>query len=294
GQDVNILGIRVGEQANIADAEIRRYQSEIDFWAKIQQDAIDRGNLTLAQEAQMRQGELQQQMLEVQARQQDVTQRGDTIDAQLTQNQQNLDNANSLRDHAISIGNLELQTQAEERIRAFQQQDVTLRQHQQQISTAQTGIGAQQGSADVLAGIASSFGQIEQQRDQELARLAANPRDFLQLQYGLGQGESFLNQLLSGQPLGGQSTLQIGDTPTLGGGFERLVDQLTARPDIARFDEATEAARRLAEMGQNVPQAPDLASLTTIDPAPMKTRPNVPKNSAVRGRSFAPINTLPL
>jgi len=135
--------------------------------------------------------------------------------------------------NAIAQGNLALAQQTEARIARIQQR-------QQQLE-------ASLGRAQGIAGLASSRGNIEAQRAQFLSQLAANPRDFAQLNIGLGGGQGFLGQLLNRQPVGGQSTSLIGQTPTLGADFQRLLQSITARPDVPLFEEA-------ADLFRNVPQ----------------------------------------
>ena len=137
------------------------------------------------------------------------------------------------QNNAIAQGNLALAKQTEARIAEIQRR-------QQQLD-------ASLGRAQGIAGLAQSRGQIEAQRASELARLAANPRDFRQLDIALGGGQSAIGNLLGGRPVGGRSTSLIGDTPTLGEDFQRLLQSITARPDIPLFDEA-------ADLFRNVPQ----------------------------------------
>ena len=135
--------------------------------------------------------------------------------------------------NAIAQGQLALARQTEARIAQIQRR-------QQQLDAA---LGKAQG----IAGLASSRGNIEANRAQFLSQLAANPRDFAQLNIGLGGGQPFLSNLLNKKPIGGQSTSLIGDTPTLGAQFQKLLEAITARPDVPLFDEALQAF-------QNVPQ----------------------------------------
>ena len=62
----------------------------------------------------------------------------------------------------------------------------------------------------------------------------------MQSQIALGGGQSFIQSLLQGQQVGGQSTGLIGDTPTLGQGFANALAQITARPEQELFQQASE------------------------------------------------------
>ena len=67
----------------------------------------------------------------------------------------------------------------------------------------------------------------------------------------------------------------------------RVTAGLKWAPEM-RINAVTITARTIAFASATPvsPSAPDRASFTTTDPPPIKTRPNVPMNSAVRGRSF--------
>ncbi len=146
---------------------------------------------------------------------------------------------------------LELRRLQEQHTFAIATQDLALRTRTEariaQIQRRQQQLDAALGKAQGIAGLASSRGNIEAQRSQSLSQLAANPRDSRQLNIALGGGQSFISNLLNKQPVGGQSTALIGDTPTLGADFQKLLQAITARPDIPLFDEALQAF-------QNVPQ----------------------------------------
>lgn len=146
---------------------------------------------------------------------------------------------------------LELRRLQEQHNFAIATQDLALRRQTEariaEIQRRQQQLDAALGRAQGIAGLASSRGNIEAQRSQFLSQLAANPRDFAQLNIGLGGGQSFLGNLLGNRPVGGQSTSLIGNTPTLGADFQRLLQAVTARPDVPLFEEALEGFRNVPE-----------------------------------------------
>ncbi len=148
---------------------------------------------------------------------------------ELMQAQLELEQLNSEHTRAINAGNLALARQIEARMAENQRRQLEL----------EGVLGAGQG----LSGIGSSLGQLSNQRQQFLSELAANPRDFAQLNIGLGGGESVFNQLLTGQQVGGQSTSLIGQTPTLGRNFNELLRQVNQRPELGIFEEAADRFR---------------------------------------------------
>ena len=149
--------------------------------------------------------------------------------------------------NAIARGQLALARRTEARIDRIQTRQNQLEQQRIRLDRQRLGVEASLGRAQGISGLASSRGQIEAQRASELSRLAANPRDFAQLNIGLGGGQGFIGQLLNQQGVGGQSTSLIGGTPTLGADFQRLLQSITARPDVPLFEEA-------ADLFRNVPQ----------------------------------------
>jgi len=142
------------------------------------------------------------------------------------------------RAHEIARGELQLAQRTEARIRAMELHRIRL---DQQRLILERSLGGAQG----LAGLAASRGDIEARRQQFLSELAANPRDFPQYQIAAGGGTSFLPQILSGQAAPGQSPALAGATPYLGAGYQRLLEQVTARPDVPLFKEAEKRFRTL-------------------------------------------------
>ncbi len=152
---------------------------------------------------------------------------------------------------------------------------VQQQQFQQQFALSQQRLGldaqGQQisgvlGAGNLQAGLASSLGNIEAQRAQFLSELAANPRDFEQLNIMLGgpQG-SFLSQLAQGEQVGPQSTRNISG-PTLGAGFQRLLDAVLARPDLDLFNQASARANQIPSFGQFPQVGPEIPQFG-IEPA---------------------------
>lgn len=302
GQDQFEFGVTSGLDRDIfeLDQEISRGRLSLDQLIAageltLGRDAEDRllelgrGGLSLDQLRTAIEASLGQQGINLDARGQDVTQRGQDITAglgfqglQLDQRAQDitlrlqdinaqlqttslrLQEAQSLRNHAISIGDLALRRDAEERLRAEQQQLMALQQYAAALASSQQQIDAQTSAASEFGDLASSFGNIELQRDLELARLAANPRDFVQLSIAQGGGTSFLDNLAAGRPIGAQGIGQIGEQGLLGAGFDQLVSSLNDRPDLAFFDRATSAIERLQGLGGNAPQAPTLEQLLQL------------------------------
>src|SRR3990167_5973620 len=127
--------------------------------------------------------------------------------------------------------------------RYAEQQGVALGQRAQDVTQrGQTleGRVAQAGAFGQLAG-------LEQQRQQNLQALAADPRDFMQLGFAMGGGQNFLNQLLEGRGVTGQSATAAGETPLLGAGFDRLMSQIGPTP-MADY-----AAMTAARVGAGAP-----------------------------------------
>jgi len=179
---------------------------------------------------------------------------------ELLQAQLELDQLNSEHARAIADGNLQLARQIEARIDAAQRRQLQL----------EGVLGAGQG----LSGIGSSLGGIQAQRQQFLSQLAANPRDFAQLNIGLGGGESIFNQLIGGQQVGGQSTSLIGGTPTLGRDFAELLRQVNQRPELPIFEEAAERFRSIpgfAKGGQRLVTDEPMVAIGQISGQPRFT-----------------------
>jgi hypothetical protein len=159
---------------------------------------------------------------------------------QLEENRFELEQAQNAWQQAIAEGNLALARQQEARIAQLQERQFQFEQHVQQ---ARLQLESQLGGAQGLAGIGSSLGSIEAQRAQFLSDLAANPRDRRQTNIALGGGTSYLDQLLQGQRPEGQGVNRIGNQPLLGEAWQRLVDAVTARPDLPFFEEAAQGFR---------------------------------------------------
>jgi hypothetical protein len=187
--------------------------------------------------------------LATQARGQDVTQRGQDIGAQLAMHQGRLQDLASQRQDAVDRGQLELARAIEGRMRAEMQQAAMLQQHQQALGAAGLGIEAQRGAGGLMAQLAGP-----------MAELQANPRNFMELQFQLGGGQNFLNQIMARQPIGSQSAANITGSPVPG--FRGAGDVQSI------FQQAMEAAQQLSQMGQNVPGAPDLQTLLGMGQLP--------------------------
>ncbi len=174
------------------------------------------------------------------------------LQAQIAGNNQQIDMFSQQWQAANAIGDLQGQQDAELRLRAAQQQQAALQQQSLMLESQRLGVQAQTSGGNIAANLAVT----EQQRLSELQQLAANPRDFAQLQFALGSGESFIQDLLNGIAPGGQSVFGIGDTPLLGSGFDQLISQLGQRP---AFDEALGIAQGLGGF-----QAPSTISMQDI------------------------------
>jgi hypothetical protein len=251
------------EQAIAAqDIELRR-QIETRIAANEQTRLqLERDAHTLALLQTQIDARLRQQELLTQQRGQDVTQRGQDIGAQIAMHQARLQDLASQRQDAVARGDLELARAIEMRMRAEMQQAATLQQHQQALGAAGLGIEAQTGAAGTMAQLAGP-----------MAELQANPRNFMELQFQLGGGQNFLNQLMAGQPIGSQSAANITGSPAPG--FRGAGDVQSI------FQQAMAAAQQLSQMGQNVPGAPNLQALLGLGqlppmapmPAPIPTPP---------------------
>ena len=187
--------------------------------------------------------------LDLQSRQLDLTQRGQDIERQLEETNQAIARERQDVDRFIQAGQLHLAQQAEQRIREMEQQRIQLDRQRLQLEQERFEVERDLGfaglgldSAAQLGQQAANLGNIEARRAEFLSELAANPRDFAQLNIGLGGGQSFMNQLLGGQTPTGQSTAMIGQTPTLGPAWDQLVQAVTARPDLELFNQAQQAA----------------------------------------------------
>ncbi len=166
------------------------------------------------------------------------------LQAQSQREQQQLELNQLQEQHSFQIANgqLELARQTEARIAAMQERQFALDQFIQQ---AQLQLDAQLGGAQGLAGIGTSVGNQSVQRQQFLSNLAANPRDFEQLQIALGGGSSFLDAISQGQRPEGQGINRAQENLPLGQGFLDLLSAVTARPEDAFFNEAAEGFRNI-------------------------------------------------
>ena len=144
--------------------------------------------------------------------------------------------------HAIATGQLQLARQMEARIAAMEKRQFNLKSFIQQ---QQLQLDSQLGSAQGLAGIGRDVGNQSVQRQQFLSNLAANPRDFEQLQIALGGGSSFLDAISQGQRPEGQGINRAQENLPLGQGFLDLLSAVTARPEDAFFQQAAEGFQNI-------------------------------------------------
>lgn len=241
---------------------------------------------------------LQQAELEVRVRGQD-------IEAGTRFNELLVDAWEVVNKTAIDLGNLELGRFAQERLAAQQRQQVALDQYDAALAGQGLRVEAQRGAATQMTQLASQFGQIEARNRENLLEMAANPRDWAQLQIAMGGGQNPLAALMQGRTPGGQSVGRI-QGPTLGADFGRLVAAATERRDIPYFEEARGMIRGLQGYGQQVPQAPSLGmlqglgrvpqmgALPTMAPQPTFQMPNLPGFGPIPGledflRNLAPL-----
>ena len=184
--------------------------------------------------------------LDIDRRRNDLIARGQDIDLQIataTQELQaaqlELDRLNSDRNLQISLGQIELATTTEARIREFAQKTHELNQQIFALDQQRTAINAQIDAANALGTMGADLGDLEFRRDELLANLAANPRDFNELQLQLGGDNSFIDQLLGNEAVTGRSTRLIGES-VLGPAWESLVASLNQRPELDFFDQAAD------------------------------------------------------
>jgi hypothetical protein len=254
-----------GQDINAALTMLQLVQQEADSQRR---DAIARGDLALAGRAEERATLALQLSTQLEQRSQDITVRGQDINAALQTNQLLLNAWAIGNDFAISAGNLQLAQETEQRLRAELQQQVALSQFEAELSSAGLGIQAQTSAAGQAGQLAVGLGNIEARRAEFLSELQVNPRDFIQLQNLLGGGQNFLRQLASGQPFEGQGIGRGAGIPALGAGFDRLASAVTERRDLPLFQQASDLIGGLAGMARNVPQAPSLASLQGLGQLP--------------------------
>ncbi|KKN69045.1 hypothetical protein LCGC14_0445170 [marine sediment metagenome] len=191
---------------------------------------------------QFRPGELEllQEQNNLERRQQDLTVEQENLNRQ----QRELE---SQRQFQIARGQLQLARQTERRIGEIQRAQQALAVRAQGLEEQRfaleeeaTRFGLQISKAAQQGQLATAQGNIAARRAEFLSGLLANPRDFVQSQIALGGGQSFIQSLLQGQQVGGQSTGLIGDTPTLGQGFANALAQINARPEQDLFQQASE------------------------------------------------------
>ncbi len=169
------------------------------------------------------------------------------LDQEIQRGRLALDELNSEHARAIASGNLALARQIEARLAQAQQ-------HQQRLEAQQLALSVANSQGQLGLGI----GNLEARRSEFLSQLAANPRDFAQLNIALGGGQSFIKQLIGGQQVTGQSTQRIGDTPLLGTQFQELLRQVTARPEQKLLGQAAQGFQNvgLAKGGSLVTDEP--------------------------------------
>ncbi len=218
---------------------------------------------------QFRPGELEllQEQNDLERRQQDLSVQQENLNRQ----QRELE---SQRQFQIARGQLRLAQQTERRIGEIQRAQQALAVQAQGLEDRrfaleeeatrfgmQTSLAAQQGQ------LATAQGNIAARRAEFLSGLLANPRDFVQSQIALGGGNSFVQQLLGGQQIGGQSTGLIGETPTLGQGFANALAQITARPEEDLFRQAGET---LGQIPSQFGPAQELQALGRTNPGALQ------------------------
>ena len=203
-----------------------------------------------------------QAQLDIQREANRLTERGQDITAELTRIGHEIVALRDQQANAIAQGNLALSRQIETRMAQNEDRRIALEGERNDIQRQQLGINqqlaniqAQQaaisgtlGAGNLLGQIGTNLGNIEARRSENLAQLAANPRDFPQLNIALGGGTSFLDQLLGREQVGPQGTRQI-NQPTLGPGFQRLIDAVTQRPDLDYFQQAAQRAGEIPAFG---------------------------------------------
>ncbi len=194
------------------------------------------------QEFEQRQAELDRLIDENKISAQQAIARGDRISAERIQEQARFMEALQLQ-YAQERDNLD---------RQIAQQGLNQNTRQQDINQRDTDISAGlQGSDQTLRGLTSSgqqFGSLaalEQDRQARLQNLAANPRDFMEMNFALGNGQSFLNELALGRSPGGQSaTTGLDPLGASRGSLNDLIAQLNQTP---AFDAAFNAAGNLGD-----------------------------------------------
>ena len=232
------------------------------------ENAIAQGNLQLAIDTQKQIAALEQQKNTLAARGQDVTQRGQDIEAEIAAGNQQLEHDRILLDQAKMQGDQTLARDIEARMRTTQQQNAVLDQQRIDLERSGQGTSAVQGAGDLQARMAQALGDIEARRNEFQTELYANPRDYIQSQVALGGGRNPIEQLLQTGTLGSSSIGNIGGTPMVGQGFQDLVDAISARPDLAYFDEAMQTSRDLKARAGELPPGMTLEEILKLGALP--------------------------
>ncbi len=220
---------------NTASAEkieaARRYMEALQLRYTQERDVLDRY--------------LQQYQLATSTRGQDITQRGQSIDAMVALNSELISLYQAEGQIADMAGAQDLARDAEDRLRSTQQQTAALDQFSAELSASAQSLQAQTMGGQQLGTLAG----LEQQRQQDLIGLSQDPRDFMGLMNAMGGGQNFLNQLSAGRPITGQSAT-TGMAPIQQGTLDQLLSMIGPTPV---FDQATAAAGAL---GQFQPPTP--------------------------------------
>ena len=259
GQDISQRGQDIGAGLDVLGLQNQQYGWQM-------QDAINRAQL--------------QQTGQLDQRGQDISQRGQDLDSQIAYGNQQIQLYAQQRQDALDRGDLALAQDVEQRMRGEMQQNAYLQSQSIQMRGFEGGNTALQGAGNISANLAASLGQQQTQRASDLARTMANPRDFAQYQYMIGNGPSFLEQIASGQPMTGQSAVQGTGIPALGEGFNQGLAAMMDRPELALYEQAANQARQLGDRAGQAPQM-DLDYLMGFgnnlpDLAPMPGQVNAP------------------
>lgn len=269
GQDIT----QRGQDINAQLTQLQLQYQDLDSQRR---DAIARGDQQLAARIEQRMGFIAESSNAIAQGQQNVDVAGLDLQGQIAENRFQIDLFSQQWQAARAQGDLQGQQDAELRLRAAQQQQTALQQQSLALDAQGLGVQAQTSGGNILTQLANT----EQQRLSELQRLSSNPRDFAQLQFALGGGESFIQNLLGGIAPGAQSVTQIGDTPTLGAGFEQLVSMLGQRP---AFESALGVGQNLGNF--QVPETislEDILALGALPPLqPLPQFPGAPELSPI-------------
>ena len=257
---------RLQQLANDADVAIAEGNRQSAERIENQKRYIEALQLQYAQKRDTLDRQLQQYQLATSTRGQDITQRGQSIDAQIAQNQQRIDQYRAEVQAAQISGDQAAQRDAEARLRSAQQQAAILDAFSATLSGSAQQLQAQTVGGQQLGALAG----LEQQRQQDLIRLSQDPSDFMGLLNSLGQGRNFLQQLAAGQPVTGQSAT-TGIAPLDFGTLEQLWGQIGQTPV---FNQAAGAATALG--GFRPPAAPTAQELLAQGPGPISGAPQMP------------------